>query len=157
MTGTMKKVMVQGAVILLIGGVLGAFYVNKAKPKADPLDALWAQAGAPETEKITDLGKLAKAVAAKEVICIDARSAKEYAEGHLPGAVSLPLEDLDKALAQHLNLYVLNKKLVIYCTDDGCDLSDLLAQKLVLAGLNNLEVFPGGINAWKHANLPTER
>jgi len=66
------------------------------------------------------------------------------------------LDNLDKALTQHLDLYTENKKLVVYCTSDDCDLSNLLAKKLTMIGLNDLAVFPGGIVAWKHANLPTE-
>lgn len=44
---------------------------------------------------------------------VDVRSAAEYAAGHLPGALHLPLEDLEQARTV---LPDLSRPLVLYCT-----------------------------------------
>jgi rhodanese-related sulfurtransferase len=53
-------------------------------------------AGAPETAAKTlreELGNDGK------ILVIDVRSAQEYATGHIPGAVNIPIEDLSRKIA----------------------------------------------------------
>ena len=46
------------------------------------------------------------------VVVVDVRDAESYAEGHIPGALSVPLENLQ----QHLpKLKALKKPIVTYC------------------------------------------
>lgn len=53
--------------------------------------------GAPETAA-KELHEMRRQ--GKKMLVIDVRSAKEYAEGHVPGAMNIPLEELSKKIAE---------------------------------------------------------
>jgi rhodanese-related sulfurtransferase len=55
---------------------------------------------------------LKKAADANRVLIIDVRDAAWYAEGHLPGAVNVPFEELRQKLAM---LKAATKPIVAYC------------------------------------------
>lgn len=54
--------------------------------------------------------KLVESTADDDVVFLDVRQPKEYANGHLPGAKLIPLGDLDKRLDE----LGLNQPIVIY-------------------------------------------
>jgi rhodanese-related sulfurtransferase len=86
---------------------------------------------------------------------VDARTAEEYAEGHIPGAVSLPFDDVfkDPDKAKHLDTH--GRSVVItYCGGGDCDLSRNLAFSLIDAGQKKVLVFTGGMPGWKDAGNP---
>ena len=56
--------------------------------------------------------ELKKLQASDAVVVVDVRAAESYAEGHIPGALSVPLDDLKDHLAR---LKALNKPIVTYC------------------------------------------
>ncbi len=89
---------------------------------------------------------------------LDARPFEQYAEGHIPGAINMPVHketgmDLLFRLEDMLHS---SPKLVAYCTGIGCDLSDILAKKLVEIGIkkDKIIVFKGGMEAWTQAHYP---
>lgn len=53
-----------------------------------------------------------KEIKKDECILIDVRSKKEYLEGHLPGAINIPLSNIRKGIK---NIEQENKKIVLYC------------------------------------------
>jgi rhodanese-related sulfurtransferase len=55
---------------------------------------------------------LKKAADAGQVLIIDVRDAASYAEGHLPGAINVPLAELEQTLAM---VKAAKKPLVAYC------------------------------------------
>jgi len=55
---------------------------------------------------------LTRASAAGQVLILDVRDAGSYAEGHLPGAINIPLGDLQQGLA---TLKASKKPIVAYC------------------------------------------
>lgn len=75
-----------------------------------------------------------------------------FAQGHLPGAVNLPLEGFGDAAARALPDPA--QPVVLYCASDTCQNSDVAARKLVALGYRNVRVFKGGKAAWKAAGLP---
>ena len=58
------------------------------------------------------LADLKKAVDAKQVLVVDVRDAFWYAEGHIPGAVNIPLEELQAKVS---TLKGGKKAIVTYC------------------------------------------
>lgn len=62
---------------------------------------------------------LLEAVAAGRVLVIDVRPAEEYAAGHLPGAVSLPIDELRRRLDE----VPTDQEVVAYCRGRVCELS----------------------------------
>jgi rhodanese-related sulfurtransferase len=87
---------------------------------------------------------------------VDARSAAEYARGHLPGAVSLPFETLEEHPAAVAQILASGKPPVFYCSGPECDDSLLLAIELRKLGRNDGAVFIGGIELWQSELLNTE-
>jgi rhodanese-related sulfurtransferase len=58
------------------------------------------------------VGDLKKASDAGQVLILDVRDATWYAEGHLPGAISVPLEELPQKLVA---LKAEKRPIVAYC------------------------------------------
>jgi len=81
-------------------------------------------------------------------VVFDARTPELYAAGHLPGAKSLPLEDVDRHLATYTTQLTMETPILVYC--DGADCSDSLelAIKLREYGFENLTLYPGGFAEW---------
>lgn len=77
-----------------------------------------------------------------EYVIIDIRSAKEYREKHIKGAVCIPYERL---LAQASLLK--NRTLILYCDRGGLSLK--AANELIEAGFDARSVV-GGIEAYFH-------
>jgi len=86
------------------------------------------------------------------VVVIDVRPEDEFAQGHIPGAISIPLHALKRRLADLPR----RKEIVAYCRGPYCVLSfdavDALRQKGFRA--RRLEE---GFPEWKAAGLPIER
>lgn len=82
---------------------------------------------------------------------VDARSAEEYAEGHIPGAVDLPFDDVFKKPELAKSLDTRGRPIVTYCGGGDCELSKSLAFSLIEAGQKKVLVFTGGLPGWKDA------
>jgi rhodanese-related sulfurtransferase len=104
--------------------------------------------GEPEPVEMTELLRRARAGA---VIVVDARPANEYAAGHIPGALSIPIDDLKERL-QRLPK---SKPYVAYCRGPYCVYADQAVEQLRAAGrrARRLSV---GLPEWKSAGLPVE-
>ena len=90
----------------------------------------------------------------KSVVFCDGRSLREWEDGHIPGAVSLPLGDFDNAYAKVKSRLKKASILVSYCHGEGCRLSDALAQRLSDKGFKDVAVFWGGYPDWTAAHMP---
>ena len=70
-----------------------------------------------------------------------------FADGHLPGAVNLPLEGLaERARELFPNRSV---EIVLYCASSTCQNSHVAQRKLASLGYDNVRVFAGGKAAWQ--------
>jgi rhodanese-related sulfurtransferase len=98
-------------------------------------------------EGYMSMGKLddVKAAIDSGIYLIDVREPGEYAEGHLPGAVNIPL----RTVAQSLDMIPSDQPVLVYCA------SGLRAGQatgaLRLMGYDNVKAFPGGWKAWSEA------
>lgn len=77
------------------------------------------------------------------VTVLDVRPAREFAAGHLPGAVNIPLNELDQRLAELPR----DREVVAYCRGAYCVLSYEAVQRLRAAGLTARRV-EDGIPEW---------
>ena len=83
-----------------------------------------------------------------DIIMIDARTADKFREGHIPGAISMPADQVNaESLAEHAEN--MNKKFVFYCADTTCPASRIAAAKAIGAGYIYVYEFPGGYADWK--------
>ena len=81
---------------------------------------------------------------------LDVRTQEEYAEGHIAGAILIPVQ----VLAERLSEVPHDKQVYVYCHSGArsARASTLLARK----GYTNIENMMSGIVAWKAAGYPVE-
>lgn len=85
------------------------------------------------------------------VTVVDVRPAEEYAAGHLPGAINVPLADIEKNMGQ----FPSDREVIAYCRGPFCLLSFEAVARLRKKGrqARRLET---GFPEWKVAGLPVE-
>lgn len=110
-------------------------------------------AQAPQPVLLAEVRKLASAGA----VLVDARDGALYADGHLSGARSLPLGEVDAWLPAFRQQTDAGKILVVYCNGYGCPDSFDLGVRLMQAGYHDVRVFEGGLPEWRDAGLPVEK
>lgn len=95
----------------------------------------------------TDPADLAADLLAGEaaIVVIDTRSPGHYAEGHIPGALSLPHRTMDAASTASLDRDLVY---VCYCDGIGCNGSTRGALKLAALGFKVKELM-GGLHWWR--------
>ena len=86
---------------------------------------------------------------------LDARSNRDYANGHITGALNLPAMEFDKAFPQIRPKLDAEMPVVLYCDGEHCELSQQLMLKLRGAGLTNAVVLVNGWTLWRGTGLPT--
>jgi rhodanese-related sulfurtransferase/DNA-binding transcriptional ArsR family regulator len=85
------------------------------------------------------------------VTVLDVRPAKEFAAGHLPGAINVPVEDLGKRLKQ----FPKGREVVAYCRGPYCLLSVDAVALLRTKGFKARRL-QDGFPEWKASGLPVE-
>lgn len=85
------------------------------------------------------------------VTVIDVRPPEEYASGHVPGAVNIPLSKLE----MHLDEFDPEQEIVAYCRGPHCILAFDAVAKLREKGLKARRL-QDGYPEWKTAGLPVE-
>ena len=82
-------------------------------------------------------------------IWADARPDDEFARDHVPGAISLNEDRWNELLPQFLATWSPEKKVVVYCSSQGCNASREVARKLrTEAQLKDVFVLQGGWEEW---------
>jgi len=79
------------------------------------------------------------------------RTPEEFAEGHLEGAVNIPLDTFDSAALPDPE----GAQRVLYCRSDRR--SGIAADRLAEATGRDAVHLEGGILAWEDAGLPVQR
>ncbi|HPB58574.1 MAG TPA: rhodanese-like domain-containing protein [Candidatus Saccharicenans sp.] len=94
--------------------------------------------------------------AEQKAVFIDSRNLEEYQRGHIPGAISVPLEDLKSGREDLLLRIPDAPEIIIYCEGGDCQASLNLARWLESRGFKNLRIFSGGWAEWTQNGLPVE-
>ncbi len=88
-----------------------------------------------------------------KILFVDARDPEEYEDGHIAGAVNLPLFRLDE-YSSRMSYLDKSEPLVVYCEGTDCDMSIRLGNELFSKGFKKVFVFFGGWEEWKGADYP---
>jgi rhodanese-related sulfurtransferase len=107
-----------------------------------------AYLGPDDTDRLTR-EELLERVRAGTATVIDVRPAEEYAAGHIPGAVSVPLEELEARLAGLPG----GREIVAYCRGTNCVLAHD-AVRLLSARGRPARRLADGMLEWRLAGLP---
>ena len=86
------------------------------------------------------------------LVVLDVRPADEFDAGHLPGAVSIPLAELERRLKQVPK----NREVVAYCRGPYCALAPEAVRVLNKRGYKARQL-EDGFPEWSAAGLPVER
>jgi rhodanese-related sulfurtransferase len=95
--------------------------------------------------------ELLRRVRAGQVAMVDVRPHEEYAAGHIPGALSIPLDELPKRLAE----LPADQEIVAYCRGAYCVLAHDAVRLLSAAGRPARRLVDGMLE-WRLADLPIE-
>ncbi len=86
----------------------------------------------------------------QSVTLVDVREPNEYATGHIPGAILVPLSRFDSQKIPQSS----NQKVVLYCRSG--QRSAMAAQKLLNQGYPEVTHLGNGIGAWVKAGYPVQ-
>ncbi|MEW1914372.1 metalloregulator ArsR/SmtB family transcription factor [Kitasatospora sp. NPDC085895] len=109
-----------------------------------------AYLGPDDTDHLTR-DQLLERVKAGTATVIDVRPGEEYAAGHIPGAVSIPLDELEARLAE----LPADAEIVAYCRGTNCVLSHDAVRLLATHG-RTAKRLDDGMLEWRLAALPVE-
>ena len=87
-------------------------------------------------------------------VLVEALPEKYYDQAHLPGAINLPHDEVDKRAA-HL-LPDKAAEIVVYCANTPCQNSAIAAHRLAVLGYTHVREYVEGKQDWIEAGLPTE-
>lgn len=88
----------------------------------------------------------------KKPAIVDVRTDLEFADGHLPGAVRIGIEDDD--FLEKLGRLPKDKPVYVYCGSGFRSAKS--AKRAAKLGFKEIYDMEGGIKAWKDAGLPVE-
>jgi len=136
--------------ILVAGGAAGLLW-NAAGGRGFALGrSVLVQAG-DEIVEVAD----AKALLDRGALFLDARPRDFWRMSRIPGALSLPEEDFDRAFAEIEEHLRRASGIVVYCSGFGCEASHVVARRLRERGLI-AAILNEGIPAWLDAGLPMD-
>ncbi len=106
--------------------------------------------GKPKHKEIT-AAQLAELLDKGEVLVVDVREANEFADGHIPGAVNMPLSTFQASKLPKAE----GKAIILNCL--GGKRSGMALEKCSIAQEAVDTHLAGGFGAWASAGLPVER
>jgi DNA-binding transcriptional ArsR family regulator len=102
----------------------------------------------PEPVRMDELVQRARK---RDIVILDARPAHEFAAGHIAGAISVPVDDLQERLRRLPK----TKEYVAYCRGPYCIYADRAVEALRASGRRARRMLDG-FPEWKAAGLPIE-
>ena len=105
--------------------------------------------------KVKEVGTLSatQLVNRQNAVLLDVRDAKEFAAGHLPSAVHIPLSELAGRASELTKLK--SRPVIAYC--ERGQRSRAAGSALTKLGFADIYQLTGGFRAWKDAGLPVEK
>ena len=98
------------------------------------------------------LAELLKRARSKQVVILDTRPASEFLAGHIAGAISVPVDELQRRLKELGK----GKEYVAYCRGRYCVYADR-AVEILRANGRRARRLADGFPEWQSAGLPVER
>jgi phage shock protein E len=113
--------------------------------------ALFGCSGGPaDANEVSPEQVLTPQAGAQAPLVLDVRTPDEYASGHVPGAINIPID----ALSARTGELDPQREVVVYC--ERGPRASKAATALVAAGFSGVKLLSGHMSAWRDAGLPTE-
>lgn len=157
----MKTALTQALAILAAATVLGAA-ANTWGPRRLPWRGDWDRYIETEARRsglaVAETAIVRDLLKAGTHVTFDARRRKEFAAGHLPGAVSLPWMEADRELP-NVEILIADpaQPILVYCRDRDCEEGLLLAGHLRKRGHRDITLYAGGFGAWRKSGAEVEK
>ncbi|VEP13083.1 Rhodanese-related sulfurtransferase [Hyella patelloides LEGE 07179] len=100
---------------------------------------------------VKQINKVKTLTKGKQALLVDVREPKEYASGHIKGAINLPLRNL----TDNLDQIPKNRPVILYCSTGYRTAMGVMA--LQMLGYSNVRGFPPSIEGWKTAGEQLEK
>ena len=154
--------------IVLVGfAVITAMTFNYFSPKGSSLLGDWGQSEcvdrANTAENVNPFEfEIKNVYRAKEIfdsgqaIFVDARAGDFYANGHIKGAISIPLDQINERMQLFKKEYPASVSIITYCYGKVCDDSHKLARYFFENGYTHVSVFTEGFVRWQEEGYPVE-
>lgn len=137
--------------VILIGALVSIFLVSNQRdqPVASNPDP---GIPFPQIQRV-DLSTAKSALDEGTAVFVDVRGQSFYQDGHIPGALSIPLNQLEERLVE------LNQDdwIILYCTWPSEETSARAAEILIAYGYSQANPILGGLEAWERAGYPLEQ
>lgn len=89
-------------------------------------------------------------------IFVDARPYRDYAKGHIKGAINIYPQDQEEKIEEGIRNLPKDIGIIVYCDGIACELSKELALRLIMKGYDNVKVLLDGWSRWLKASGPVE-
>ena len=145
-----------GALAILLGSATLGIVVNHFSPRGIPIFARGDQEGLPLPPGLLAISpeEARRMLDDESAIFLDARSPEEYAEGHIRGARSLPLEAFEESYMDVAEQIESAASAVVYCEGIECADAVRTAERLLEAFPGKVYVLELGWRAWLEAGYP---
>jgi phage shock protein E len=142
----MRRTISPRASIWLITGLLAVVLAACTPPANDS-----KRSAGPKSitaEQLTEQIQLSRAP-----LILDVRSEKEYADGHIPGAMNIPHDQLLNRLSE-INA-AKTEEIVVHCRSGHR--AGIAKKVLIEAGYSNVRDLDGHMNGWRSGGYPIEK
>ena len=162
----MKKTIKEAVYLLLFAGII-AIIVNTASPVGIAWVGQWNPSegvvGAKAKNDIDNSGieindiDIARQIHdSGQALFVDARAKGAYTEGHVKGAISLPVGEFDLKIDAFSDRYPLDQPIIIYCSGRSCEDGHRLSEKLIDFGYGKIRIMIDGFPGWQAKGFPIE-
>src|SRR5262249_54262388 len=100
-----------------------------------------------------DRHEVQRLLAEQEAQLVEVLPADEYADEHLPGAINIPLKELDRETTRRLDRA---RPVIVYCYDEQCDMSPRAASRLESIRFEKVYEYNAGKPARGSLGLPRD-
>jgi rhodanese-related sulfurtransferase len=147
----------QVLLLMAMAGLL-ALTVNHWREAPLPLIGDWSatalRTGGDDNNLSISLEEARQLFEQKAARFLDARPQSQYENGHISGALSLPMQNATDAFTEIAGQLENTGTLITYCDGESCELSHDLAIFLKDLGFTDVRVLVNGWTVWQEAGLP---
>lgn len=162
----LKRSFLEAGLIVLFGTLLGLAYnafssrginlIRRDRLLAYSSDTTRHNVSSASARPILiDIDEAYKLFQEGSALFIDARHDDEFKEGHIKGALCLPLKKLESN-PDLVHGIAKDRLIVTYCNGTECEQSLDLGESLAAMGFSNVKVFFAGWIDWQQRHFPTE-
>ncbi len=133
-----------GILVLTVIGAIGTYHYHPKRP------ALYLSPAKPAATNDSQVSTKEALEWKTHLVWVDARDAAAYQAAHIPNAISLNTANLDRGLAQHLDLMIDQRRRFVIYTEDGTltPSAQAVAEKLRSFGKGHVYFLEGGWKSW---------